>query len=119
MQTISVGDRVRVRPWDDMAAEFGYANYNRAGLIYANGEECKVIDTPLRFAEAYRYLCGAEATVVGIHDSKKRRSGKCEYLLDDWSIKLRGDVHLGVESLELVTKGTFNESLFYEALGIK
>lgn len=116
MQRISVGDRVRVREWDDMAAEFGYAEHRRDGSPYAEPGR-RIIDTPLRFTEAYQYLCGAEATVVGFYTSEYSRRREC--LLDEWNVGLKGEAHIGVESLELVAKREFDESLFYEALGVR
>lgn len=48
--TFAVGDRVRIRDWDDMASEFG---------IDEDGEiPCRYI-----FAQAMRVFCGQEYTI--------------------------------------------------------
>lgn len=48
--TFSVGDRVRIRDWDDMASEFG---------VDEDGEiPCKYI-----FAQSMRDFCGQEYTI--------------------------------------------------------
>lgn len=52
MQKFKVGDRVRVREWDDMAEEFGTIN---GGLALGEGT-C--------FIKEMRYLCGQTGTVV-------------------------------------------------------
>ena len=52
MQKFKVGDRVRVREWDDMAKEFGTIN----GDLALGGGAC--------FIKEMRYLCGQTGTVV-------------------------------------------------------
>ena len=53
MQKFKVGDRVRVREWDDMAKEFGTIGFG--------------IETPRRFLEEMAELCGETGVIVGIH----------------------------------------------------
>lgn len=59
--TFSVGDRVRIRDWDDMASEFG---------VDEDGEiPCKYI-----FAQSMRDFCGQEYDFVWSSDM-------CEHIL--------------------------------------
>ena len=54
MQKFKVGDRVRVRQWDDMVKEFGTIGFG--------------IETPRRFLEEMAELCGETGVIVGIHE---------------------------------------------------
>lgn len=49
-RTFRVGDRVRIRQWDDMAQEFGINDFNN-------------ISTPLVFTSEMRQYCGEEGVI--------------------------------------------------------
>lgn len=76
--TFSVGDRVRIRDWDDMASEFG---------VDEDGEiSCKYI-----FAQSMRDFCGQEYTIsttqcaakaVGIDTSVRRQYAGLAQLIE-------------------------------------
>ena len=53
-----LGQRVRIRQWDDMAREFGSNS--------ANNIPCAAI-----FASGMRYLCGQEFTIEEIRDNRR------------------------------------------------
>lgn len=52
--TLAVGDRIRIREWDDMAEEFG---------VDADGE----ILCSYTFIESMREFCGQEYTISEVH----------------------------------------------------
>lgn len=56
-----VGDRVRIRQWDDMAAEFGVDNDN-------DFEDVIRCDNQPSFVEGMKNLCGRTATIKHISD---------------------------------------------------
>jgi len=51
LQDLHVGDRVRIRDWDDMASEYGL-------------DEDGDINTVPCFVERMRYLCGTDGSIV-------------------------------------------------------
>ena len=68
-----VGDKVHIRAWDDMAAEFGYC------------DECKddiACDTEYPFTEEMTPSCGCTATITRIGVG-----GEVELLFDDEEIE--------------------------------
>jgi len=83
--TFKVGDRVRVRQWDDMVKEFGLT------LLV----DCK---TNPSFVTNMKHLCGREATIKDLHSKYG-----CELL--DWS-DTSGDMNwsFSTQMLELVSK---------------
>lgn len=83
-QKFKKGDRVRVRAWEDMAAEFGV-------------DELGDIDTGyLYFASDMKVLCGSTAT---IRDFEGRDVILCDWDCDD---EIDTDWCLSEEMLELV-----------------
>ena len=60
-----VGDRVRIRQWEDMEREFGLDPYGNIKVKYL-------------FTTGMRWLCGKEATVFRKDNSKMRLDIKCE-----------------------------------------
>lgn len=56
LKDIEVGQKVRVRDWDDMAEEFGY-------------DCCGEIETPSVFADEMRPLCGKQATILSVNQA--------------------------------------------------
>lgn len=72
MNNYQVGDVLRVRQWDDMAAEFGLD-----GLGGINCKYCK-------FAPEMRYMCGQTFTVSSITPNRKYHSK--EGIEDFWLI---------------------------------
>lgn len=84
VRKFNIGDRVRVRAWDDMVKEFGV-------------DELGDIDTGyLYFVSDMESLCGATATVKGF-------DGR-DVNLDDWDLdeNIDTDWCLSEEMLELV-----------------
>ena len=55
MGNLEVGNRVRVRQWDDMQREFGLSHFGD-------------IACPGSFVQAMRHLCGKTAIVTAVHD---------------------------------------------------
>lgn len=53
---IKIGDKLRVRQWDDMASEYG-------DFIW---EAMRAINTPCCFVDSMKYLCGKEFEVKDI-----------------------------------------------------
>lgn len=53
----SVGEKVRIRQWDDMAEEFGF---NAIGIPCASS-----------FVNDMKYLCGKEFTVTDVSDARR------------------------------------------------
>ncbi len=58
---IHIGDRLRVREWDDMKTEFG----TREGFA---GDE--IIKCPFNFTEKMRHMCGQLFTVADIDEGE-------------------------------------------------
>lgn len=63
IHTFKVGDRVRIRQWDDMVKEFGITDDS--------------IDCKYAFTTSMKHLCGRAATICKIYGDK--------ILLEDWS----------------------------------
>ena len=62
LEDIHVGDRLRIRDWDDMVSEFGL---NDSG----------VIPCVFGFTNMMRSLCGIEFTVQGVVDNRMSSNG--------------------------------------------
>ena len=101
-QDFYVGQRVRIRDWDDMEKEFGLKPW---GAI-----ECE-----FTFPEYMKYLCGCEATITKIIGT--------EVILSDWVGKCDGcnlysystDMLEPVEDMPIYE---FNSVAFNAMLGI-
>lgn len=110
----AVGDRVRVRDWNDLAAEFGF---NHQGLT-----------TPYKIPNEHRGLCGSEATVISVEYSKQKRIWKYDladfdsggrdlgfrenrpcpvYFSEEMLGPLKGDIN-----------SIFNKQVFFKMLGV-
>lgn len=70
-EDIKIGDRLRVREWEDMAEEFGY-------------EGCDIA-CDLTFTQDMEYMCGMPFTVEAI-SSDMRRFFSEEGIEEHWSI---------------------------------
>lgn len=70
-EDIIIGDRLRVREWEDMAEEFGY-----------EGDE---IACDLTFTQDMEYMCGMPFTVEAISSDMRRFFSK-EGIEEHWSI---------------------------------
>lgn len=66
-----VGQRVRIREWDDMKEEFGVDAWGNI--------ECR-----FNFIPSMDYLCGAEATIVKLESPLSDKSEAWKVYLDDW-----------------------------------
>lgn len=53
-EDIKVGDVLRIRQWDDMAAEFGTESYL---------DMTRIKTSRIRFTERMKYMCGATFTI--------------------------------------------------------
>lgn len=81
LSDISVGDIVRIRQWDDMAAEFGIDAWGDINCMHS-------------FVPAMKYYCGLEGEVVSVdYESNliglgpvQRDINDCGVNFDDWSI---------------------------------
>lgn len=69
--TYNVGDKVTIRQWDDMAAEFGLDRYGN-------------INVPKRFIKQMKKYCGQTLPIVHVH--RHTPSWFDSYCLDDSSI---------------------------------
>ena len=69
MSKFKVGDRVRVREWEDMEREFGLTKYGSIRVV-------------LPFLPQMHHLCGNTATVIKVHS-------KINIELGDWKDKRR------------------------------
>ena len=78
MREFQIGDHLRVRQWDDMAAEFGVTHLLSEDII-----PCK-----FHFVEDMRKLCGMKFTVSNIDGAKLYSEEGVEKLRDwnNWSI---------------------------------
>lgn len=105
MSGVKIGDRVRVRAWDDLLEEYGC---NRSGSI----------DAPYKLPTDYRFVCGAEATVEDIVYRKNSCNYEC--ILTSWTVDLKNaPVHFVAEMLEVVEPYIFDAELFAKMLGTK
>ena len=76
IEDIHVGDRVRIREWEDMAAEYG----EDSGHIFP--------PSGVGFMIAMRKYCGKEATIANIIPSATKRYARIQFEVDydiDWS----------------------------------
>ena len=74
MKKFKVGDRVRVRSWDDMAKEFGLKSI--PSLEFLNIPSESYIDTPRGFYSNMRYLCKETGVVDTVEDVDWAEIGK-------------------------------------------
>ena len=100
-----VGQRIRIRGWDDMAEEFG----------------CKIngsIQCRLSFTRDMEYLCGAEATITDLWDGG---DNVCRVELNDWGNVDPGgfvfSTHM-IEPVDNVAGVEFDSAAFAAMLGI-
>lgn len=70
-EDIKIGDRLRVREWEDMVEEFGDDGYD--------------IACDLTFTQGMRYMCGMPFTVEEISSDSRRFFSK-EGIENHWSI---------------------------------
>lgn len=108
MKKFNVGDRVRVRSWDDMEKEFGMKKnplLDDLGLPHA-----AYINTPLGFVESMKRLCGEtgvvdmiEKTTYVMSDGSKAKAQHLYIIWDNPNIKY--DYALDNGMFELITEG--------------
>lgn len=72
-QDIHVGDRLRIRQWDDMADEYGLNDWGEI--------KCKLV-----FVDPMRDLCGIEFTVDEISDDGEVVDADPDSPLHNWRI---------------------------------
>lgn len=100
-----VGQRVRIRDWDDMAEEFGC-------------ETSGNIRCYLSFTVSMEYLCGAEATITDLWDGDDNVR---RVELNDWDNVDPGSfifsTHM-IEPVDSMTGVEFNSAAFAAMLGI-
>lgn len=80
MSKYKIGDKVRVREWEDMAKEFIKTT---VGIISKNG---------CRFSEDMKELCGKTYKIEGVWDETSNgivryKLDKCEWVLDDYMLE--------------------------------
>lgn len=104
-----VGQRVRIREWDDLVSEYGL---NDAGRINSQGDEDKALPTDVR------PLCGVEAIVEKIEYGSITLTEWPDYLSDyesaDWFYYPNE-----LEPVEEKMNIDFDEGLFYQMIGVK
>ena len=104
-----VGQRVRIREWDDLVGEYGF---NDAGYIDSQGDESKALPTDVR------PLCGVETTVVYISEDSIKLTGwpgdLRNYAYADWFYYPNE-----LEPVEEKTSNDFDEGIFYQMIGVK
>ena len=89
-EEIKIGDRLRVRQWEDMAAEYGLTGY---GFIKAEiereDENGNLLKSNESFTDVMRDLCGHTFTVSEInrYDSFINDYDAEEPEFDDWTIE--------------------------------
>lgn len=66
-EEIKIGDRIRVREWDDMAAEFGVDDYGNIAPRIEYRKGGLPVTSHEIFADDMRDLCGLTFTVEYIH----------------------------------------------------
>lgn len=103
---ISIGDKLRVRQWDDMVSEYGY--------LFED-----VIMTPYLFTRNMEYLCGKEFEVAGIAITTGL---PCHYVSDN---EIEGHYIISAEILEpaiTIDETDFDEGSdedFFRMIGVK
>lgn len=104
-----VGQRVRIREWDDLVGEYGFDD---AGRINSQGDEDKALPTDVR------PLCGIEAIVAKIEFGSIH--------LAEWPGDFSNYVGANwfyypneLEPVEEKTSIDFDEGIFYQMIGVK
>lgn len=104
-----VGQRVRIREWDDLVGEYGFDD---AGRINSQGDEVKSLPTDVR------PFCGVEAIVAKIEfDSitlAEWPGGLSSYAMADWFYYPNE-----LEPVEEKMSIDFDEGIFYQMIGVK
>lgn len=104
-RNFKVGDKVRIRQWDDMAEEFGMD-----GPVY--------IQTLEGFVEIMRPLCGKKAKIRAIHGERVSLEDfeDCEGLYTDFNYSM--DMIEHVEEKEKMTSNVVTNALM-DMLGVE
>lgn len=103
-----VGQRVRIREWDDLVGEYGFDD---AGRINSQGDEDKALPTDVR------PLCGVEAIVAKIEFGSIHLAWPGDlsnYAGADWFYYPNE-----LEPVEEKMNIDFDEGLFYQMIGVK
>ncbi len=93
MQLFKVGDKVRVRQWDDMAEEYGIVKR----MSY------DVVNTPLGFIEFLKPICGKTGTIAEVKTI--RPDMQFVELIWDEEMGVFATCHFDSGMFELITKG--------------
>lgn len=101
---IQVGDRLRVREWDDMAAEFGV----RDSRSVTNGY---VIPCEFAFTEKMKYMCGRPFTVADLRGNRFISKEKIELESGRY-----GGWNISADMLEPIEEETVMEAADFDGL---